>query len=57
MNDDVYEFIENFTAQLNLAEAADRVTIDPDSAQVQILDDDSKLQYSCILYSALCVYL
>ena len=43
VNDDVYEFIENFNAQLTFVESADRVTIDPGSAQVQILDDDSKI--------------
>ena len=43
VNDDVYELIENFNAQLTFVEVADRVTIDPGSAQVQILDDDSKI--------------
>ena len=43
VDDNVYEFIENFTARLTFVEAADRVTIDPGSAQVQILDDDGKL--------------
>ena len=42
-NDNVYEFIENFNAQLTFVESADRVSIDPGSAQVQILDDDSKI--------------
>lgn len=44
-NDDIYEFIENFNAQLSFVEAAERVTIDPESAQVEILDDDGN--YYC----------
>ena len=40
VNDDTYEFIENFNAQLSFVEAAKRVTIDPGSAQVQVEDDD-----------------
>ena len=43
VNDNVYELIENFNPQLTFVEAANRVTIDPGSAQVQILDDDSKM--------------
>ena len=40
VNDDAYEIIENFNAQLSFVETAERVTIDPGSAQVQIEDDD-----------------
>ena len=40
VNDDTYEFIENFNAQLSFVEAAEQVTIDPGSAQVQVEDDD-----------------
>ena len=40
LNDDMYEFVENFNAQLSLVEAAERVTIDPDSAQVLIKESD-----------------
>ena len=43
MNDNVFEFIENFTAQLSFVETAERVTIDPGSAQVEVLDDDGKV--------------
>ena len=49
VNDDIYEFIENFTAQLSFVEATERVTIDPDSAQVEVLDDDGKI--SSVLFS------
>ena len=40
VNDDTYEFIENFNAQLSFVEATERVTIDPGSAQVWVEDDD-----------------
>ena len=40
VNDDIYEFIENFIVQLSFVEAAGRVTIDPDSAQVLIKESD-----------------
>lgn len=43
VNNNVYEFIENFNAQLSFVEAAERVTIDPGTAQVEVLDDDGNL--------------
>ena len=49
VNDDIYEFIENFNAQLSFVEAAERVTIDPDSAQVEVLDDDGKICWPCLV--------
>ena len=44
VSDDIYESIENFTTQLSFVEAADheRVTIDPNSAQVRIEDGNHK---------------
>lgn len=42
VNDDVYEFNENFFAQLNFIRPAARVSIDPASAQVQIVDEDGE---------------
>ena len=40
VSDDVYESIENFMTQLSFVDVADheRVTIDPNSAQVRIED-------------------
>ena len=43
VNDGVYEFIENFNAQLSFVGAAERVTIDPGSALVEVQDDDGNL--------------
>ena len=45
MNDDVYEFIESFNAQLSFVEVVDRVTINPGLAQVEIQDDDGKVNF------------
>ena len=49
VNDDTFEFIENFNAQLSFIETAERVTIDPDSAQVEVLDDDGITLLQCIV--------
>ena len=42
VDDDVYEFTESILAQLSLLNPVERVSIDPPSAQVQIVDDDGK---------------
>ena len=42
VNDDVFEFNEDFQAQLSFVTAVERVSIDPATAQVTIEDDDCK---------------
>ena len=44
VDDDVYEFTESILAQLSLLRPVERVSIDPPSTQVQIIDNDGKLR-------------
>lgn len=51
MDDDIYEFSENLFAQLSFVTAAERVSIDPENAQVEIEDEDGKFYIKFTSYS------
>lgn len=42
VDDDIYEFNESILAQLSLLRPVERVSINPPSTEIQIVDDDGK---------------